>query len=54
MTIIQLQLNLWDQLAEAQRSPQDANWQQLCLAFDTAIDQTPVGPREAKLSFSAK
>jgi hypothetical protein len=47
MTIIQLQLNLWDQLAEAQRSPQDANWHQLCLAFDTAIDQTPVGLRLA-------
>jgi hypothetical protein len=47
MTIIQLQLNLWDQLAQAQRSPQDANWQQLCLAFDTAIDRTPVGLRLA-------
>jgi hypothetical protein len=47
MTVIQLQLNLWDQLAQAQRSPQDANWQQLCLAFDTAIDQTPVGLRLA-------
>jgi hypothetical protein len=47
MTVIQLQLNLWDQLAQAQRSPQDANWHQLCLAFDTAIDQTPVGLRLA-------
>jgi hypothetical protein len=53
MTIIQLQLNLWDQLAQAQRSPQDANWHQLCLAFDTAMltlqesDQTPVGLRLA-------
>ncbi len=47
MAIIQLQLNLWDQLAKAQRSPQDANWQKLCLAFDTAIDQTPVGLRLA-------
>jgi hypothetical protein len=47
VTVIQLQLNLWDQLAQAQRSPQDANWQQLCLAFDTVIDQTPVGLRLA-------
>jgi hypothetical protein len=47
MAVIQLQLNLWDQLAQAQRSPQDANWQQLYLAFDTAIDQTPVGLRLA-------
>jgi hypothetical protein len=53
MTVIQLQLNLWDQLAQAQRSPQDANWHQLCLAFDTAMltlqesDQTPVGLRLA-------
>jgi hypothetical protein len=53
VTIIQLQLNLWDQLAQAQRSPQDANWQQLCLAFDTAMltlqesDRTPVGLRLA-------
>jgi hypothetical protein len=47
VTVIQLQLNLWDQLAQAQRSPQDANWHQLCLAFDTAIDRTPVGLRLA-------
>jgi hypothetical protein len=47
VTVIQLQLNLWDQLAQAQRSPQDANWHQLCLAFDTAIDQTPVKLRLA-------
>jgi hypothetical protein len=47
MSIFQLELNLWQQLAQAQRSPQDANWHQLCLAFDTAIDQTPVGLRLA-------
>jgi hypothetical protein len=47
VTVIQLQLNLWDQLAQAQRSPQDANWQQLCLAFDTTIVQTPVEMRLA-------
>ncbi len=53
MPTLQLQLNLWDQLAKAQQSPQDANWRQLCLAFDTAMltlqesDQTPVGLRLA-------
>jgi hypothetical protein len=47
MSTFQLELNLWQQLAQAQRSPQDANWHQLCLAFDTAIDQTPVGLRLA-------
>ncbi len=47
MTVIQLHLNLWDQLAKAQQSPQDANWQQLCLAFDTAIAQTPAGQKLA-------
>jgi hypothetical protein len=47
MPTLQLQLNLWDQLAQAQRSPQAVDWQQLCLAFDTAIDRTPVGLRLA-------
>ncbi len=47
MTIIQLQLNLWQQLAEAQQSPQAVDWQQLCLAFDEAMDNTPVGKRLA-------
>ncbi len=47
MTILQLELNLWQQLAEAQQSPQAVNWQQLCLAFDEAIDRTPVGLRLA-------
>jgi hypothetical protein len=32
MSVIQLKLNLWQQFAEAQQSPQDMNWQQLCLA----------------------
>jgi hypothetical protein len=47
MTTLQLELNLWQQLAEAQRSPQVVDWQQLCLAFDEAIDQTPIGLRLA-------
>jgi hypothetical protein len=47
MTILQLELNLWQQLAEAQQSPQAVDWQQLCLAFDEAIDRTPVGLRLA-------
>jgi hypothetical protein len=47
MTILQLELNLWQQLAEAQQSPQAVDWQQLFLAFDEAIDRTPVGLRLA-------
>lgn len=47
MTILQLELNLWQQLAEAQQSPQAVDWRQLCLAFDEAIDRTPVGLRLA-------
>jgi hypothetical protein len=47
MPILQLELNLWQQLAEAQQSPQAVDWQQLCLAFDEAIDRTPVGLRLA-------
>jgi uncharacterized protein YggL (DUF469 family) len=47
MPILQLQLDLWQQLAEAQQSPQAVDWQQLCLAFDEAIDLTPVGLRLA-------
>jgi hypothetical protein len=47
MTILQLELNLWQQLAEAQQSPQAVDWQQLFLAFDEAIDRTPVGQRLA-------
>jgi hypothetical protein len=42
MPILQLELNLWQQLAKAQQSPQAVDWQQLCLAFDEAIDRTPV------------
>jgi hypothetical protein len=42
MTVLQLELNLWQQLQQAQAEPQDANWQQLCLAFDQAIALTPV------------
>jgi hypothetical protein len=47
MPILQLELNLWQQLAEAQQSPQAVDWRQLCLAFDMAIDRTPVGLRLA-------
>jgi hypothetical protein len=43
----QLELDLWQQLADAQRSPQAANWLQLCLSFDTMIDQSPVEERLA-------
>jgi hypothetical protein len=47
MPILQLELNLWQQLAEAQQSPQAVDWQQLCLAFDVAMDDTPVGKQLA-------
>jgi hypothetical protein len=47
MPILQLELNLWQQLTEAQQSPQAVDWRQLCLAFDEAIDRTPVGKRLA-------
>jgi hypothetical protein len=53
MPILQLELNLWQQLAEAQQSPQAVDWQQLCLAFDQAMltlqesNRTPVGNRLA-------
>jgi hypothetical protein len=47
MTVLQLELNLWQQLAEAQQSPQAVDWRQLCLAFDEAMDDTPVGLRLA-------
>jgi hypothetical protein len=43
----QLDLDLWQQLADAHRSPQAANWLQLCLSFDTMIDQLPVEERLA-------
>ena len=47
MTATQLQLNLWEQLEQAQASPEATDWQQLCLAFDEAIDLTPEGLRLA-------
>jgi hypothetical protein len=47
MPILQLELNLWQQLVEAQQSPQAVDWQQLCLAFDEAIAQTPAGQKLA-------
>jgi hypothetical protein len=47
MPILRLELNLWQQLTEAQQSPQAVDWRQLCLAFDEAIDRTPVGKRLA-------
>jgi hypothetical protein len=47
MSVLQLELNLWQQLAEAQQSPQAVDWQQLCLAFDAAMDDTPIGLRLA-------
>ena len=47
MTAIQLQLNLWQRLEQAQASPEATDWRQLCLAFDEAIDLTPVELRLA-------
>ena len=47
MTAVQLQLNLWQRLEQAQASPEATDWRQLCLAFDEAIDQTPVELRLA-------
>jgi hypothetical protein len=47
MTVLQLELNLRQQLTEAQRSPQAVDWQQLCLAFDEAIAQTLAGQKLA-------
>ena len=47
MTAVQLQLNLWQQLEQAQASPEATDWQQLCLAFDEAINLTPVELRLA-------
>jgi hypothetical protein len=42
MTIVQLQLDLWQQLQQAQTEPLATDWRQLCLAFDEAISLTPV------------
>ena len=47
MTTVQLQLNLWQRLEQAQASPEATDWRQLCLAFDEAIDLTPVELRLA-------
>ena len=47
MTAVQLQLNLWQQLEQAQASPEATDWRQLCRAFDEAIDLTPVELRLA-------
>ncbi|MCG9890841.1 MAG: hypothetical protein MH252_07185 [Thermosynechococcaceae cyanobacterium MS004] len=47
MTIVQLQLDLWQRLEQAQAQPQATDWHQLCLAFDETIDKTPVGLRLA-------
>ena len=50
MTAIQLQLSLWQQLEQAQTSPEATDWRQLCLAFDEAIDLTP---QELRLATAA-
>jgi hypothetical protein len=47
MTVLQLKLDLWQQLEQAQAEPQATDWRQLCLAFDEAIERTPVGQRLA-------
>jgi hypothetical protein len=43
MSVVQLQLNLWQQLEQAQAQPQAMDWRQLCLAFEEAMDLTPEG-----------
>ena len=47
MTTVQLQLNLWRQLEQAQARPEATDWRQLCLAFDETIKLTPVELRLA-------
>ena len=47
MTVVQLQLNLWEQLKQAQAQPEVTDWRQLCLAFDETIELTPVELRLA-------
>ena len=47
MTAVQLQLNLWQRLEQAQAQPEATDWRQLCLAFDEAIDLTPLELRLA-------
>ena len=47
MTAVQLQLNLWQRLEQAQAQPEATDWRQLCLAFDEAIELTPVELRLA-------
>ncbi|NJM68524.1 MAG: hypothetical protein HC851_24105 [Acaryochloris sp. RU_4_1] len=47
MTILQLELNFKQQIQQAQSSPQDVDWQQLCLAFDAAIARTPLSQQLA-------
>lgn len=47
MKAVQLELNFKQQLQKAQSSPQDANWQQLCFAFDAAIADTPLNKQLA-------
>ena len=46
-TTVQLQLNLWQQLEQAQAQPEVTDWRQLCLAFDETIKLTPVELRLA-------
>ncbi|NJR56471.1 MAG: hypothetical protein HC768_19115 [Acaryochloris sp. CRU_2_0] len=47
MQVVQLELNFQQQLQQAQSSPQDVDWQQLCLAFDAAIARTPLSEQLA-------
>ena len=51
MSAIQLELDLWQQIAEAQQSPHEADWQQLCLAFDQLMAHTPL---EQQLAIAAQ
>ena len=54
MTAVQLQLNLWQRLEQAQAQPEATDWRQLCLAFDEAIELTPVELRLATAADAIK
>lgn len=47
MTAIQLELDFKQQLQQAQSCPLETDWQQLCIAFDAAIAQTPLSQQLA-------
>jgi hypothetical protein len=47
MLATQLKLDFKQQIQQAQSSPQNVDWKQLCLAFDTAIARTPLNQQLA-------